>query len=148
MSYLGGLYMKYKCGYTTGVFDLFHIGHLNLLKQAKMNCEYLIVGVSSDELVLQVKGKKTIIPCSERMEILSAIIYVDKVVKQYSVDKLNDWEKYHFNVVFHGSDWENSEIDLINASVLKDKDVDFLYFDRGNYLSTTQICEKIRKETI
>lgn len=140
--------MKYKRGYTTGVFDLFHVGHLNLIRQSKENCDYLIVGVSSDELVVQVKGKKPIIPCSERMEILSAIKYIDKVVKQTSIEKIEDWEKYRFDVVFHGNDWENSEIDLMNATILREHNVDFVYFERGKYLSTTQICEKIKKESV
>jgi glycerol-3-phosphate cytidylyltransferase len=140
--------MKYKCGYTTGVFDLFHVGHLNLIRQSKENCDYLIVGVSSDELVVQVKGKKPVIPCSERMEILSAIKYIDKVVKQTSIEKIEDWEKYRFDVVFHGNDWENSEIDLMNATILREHNVDFVYFERGKYLSTTQICEKIKKESV
>lgn len=140
--------MNYKCGYTTGVFDLFHVGHLNLIRQSKENCDYLIVGVSSDELVVQVKGKKPIIPCSERMEILSAVKYIDKVVKQTSIEKIGDWEKYRFDVVFHGNDWENSEIDLMNATILKERNVDFVYFERGEYLSTTQICEKIKKESV
>lgn len=140
--------MKYKRGYTTGVFDLFHVGHLNLIRQSKENCDYLIVGVSSDELVVQVKGKKPVIPCSERMEILSAIKYIDKVVKQTSIEKIEDWEKYRFDVVFHGNDWENSEIDLMNATILREHNVDFVYFERGKYLSTTQICEKIKKESV
>ena len=140
--------MKYKCGYTTGVFDLFHVGHLNLIRQSKENCDYLIVGVSSDELVVQVKGKKPVIPCSERMEILSAIKYIDKVVKQTSIEKIEDWEKYRFDVVFHGNDWDNSEIDLMNATILREHNVDFVYFERGKYLSTTQICEKIKKESV
>ena len=140
--------MKYKCGYTTGVFDLFHVGHLNLIRQSKENCDYLIVGVSSDELVVLVKGKKPVIPCSERMEILSAIKYIDKVVKQTSIEKIEDWEKYRFDVVFHGNDWENSEIDLMNATILREHNVDFVYFERGKYLSTTQICEKIKKESV
>jgi glycerol-3-phosphate cytidylyltransferase len=140
--------MKYKRGYTTGVFDLFHVGHLNLIRQSKENCDYLIVGVSSDELVVQVKGKKPVIPCSERMEILSAIKYIDKVVKQTSIEKIEDWEKYRFDVVFHGNDWENSEIDLMNATILREHNVDFVYFERGKYLSTTQICKKIKKESV
>ena len=140
--------MKYKCGYTTGVFDLFHVGHLELLKKAKSNCSYLIVGVSSDDLVFQVKKRRPIIPCSERMKILAAIRYVDKVVEQTSIEKLADWEKYHFDVVFHGDDWKNSEIDLYNARVLKDKHMDFVYFDRGKFLSTTQIRKKIIKEKV
>lgn len=136
--------MLYKCGYTTGVFDLFHVGHLSLLKQAKSCCLSLIVGVSSDELVLEVKKHLPVIPCDERMEIISAIKYVDLVVKQTTVDKLLDWQKYHFDAIFHGDDWKNSQIDLDNMRKLQDKSVDFIYFDRGHHISTTGIIKKIK----
>ena len=95
---------KYKIGYTTGVYDMFHIGHLNVLKRAKELCEYLIVGVSTDELVESYKHKKPIIPFEERAEIVKAIRYVDEVVPQTSMDKLQAWEKLRFEAMFHGSD--------------------------------------------
>ena len=79
---------KYKIGYTTGVFDMFHIGHLNILKRAKEECEYLIVGVSTDELVESYKGKTPIISYEERKKIIESIKYVDKVVPQTSMDKM------------------------------------------------------------
>ena len=100
---------KYKIGYTTGVFDLFHIGHLNILKRAKEQCEYLIVGVSTDALCVQRKNKKPIICESERMEIVSAIKYVDQVVFQADMEKLDAVIKYNADVVFVGSDWKGTE---------------------------------------
>ena len=101
---------KYKIGYTTGVFDMFHIGHLNILKRAKEQCDYLIVGVSTDALVESYKHKKPIVPFEERMEIVSAIKYVDQVVPQTSMDKLAAWEMYHFEAVFHGDDWKGTDL--------------------------------------
>lgn len=97
-----------KIGYTTGVYDLFHIGHLNLLKNAKANCDYLIVGISTDELV-QYKGKSPVIPLEERMAIVEAIKYVDKVVIQDDLDKVKAWDKYHFDVLFVGDDWKGTD---------------------------------------
>jgi len=101
---------QYKIGYTTGVYDMFHIGHLNILRAAKELCEYLIVGVSTDELVEKYKQKTPIIPFNERIEIVRAIKYVDEVVPQLSMDKMEAWEKYHFNVIFHGDDWKGSKL--------------------------------------
>src|SRR5690606_7519937 len=99
---------KYKVGYTTGVFDMFHIGHLNILKRAKEKCDYLIVGVTTDELV-SYKNTKAIIPHTERMEIISSVRYVDKVVSQDTMDKFTAWNKYKFDVMFVGSDWKGTE---------------------------------------
>ena len=99
---------KYKVGYTTGVFDLFHIGHLNILKESKELCEFLIVGVSTDELVKQYKNKEPVIRYEERKTIVESIRYVDMVVPQESMNKLEAWEKYHFDAVFHGDDWKGS----------------------------------------
>ena len=94
-------------GYTTGVFDLFHIGHLNILKRAKEQCDYLIVGVSTDELVEQYKHKTPVIPYEERVEIIKSIRYVDEVVPQLNRDKYEAWEKYHFDRMFVGDPFDH-----------------------------------------
>jgi len=99
---------KKVIGYTTGVFDLFHIGHLNILKQAKENCDYLIVGVTTDELV-SYKNTKSVIPFEERKKIVEGIKYVDKVVPQTNMNKMKAWEELHFNRMFVGSDWQGTE---------------------------------------
>ena len=95
-------------GYTTGVFDMFHIGHLNILRRAKEQCDYLIVGVSTDELVEHDKHKTPIIPFENRCDIVGAIKYVDKVVPQVDKNKFEAWQKYHFNKMFVGSDWQGT----------------------------------------
>jgi glycerol-3-phosphate cytidylyltransferase len=107
---MNGKVKKFKIGYTTGVFDMFHIGHLNLLKRAKELCSFLIVGVSTDELVLQYKYRKPIIKYSERFEIVSSITYVDKVVPQKNRDKIKAYRKYNFDVMFVGDDWKGDPL--------------------------------------
>lgn len=97
-------------GYTTGVFDMFHIGHLNILRRAKERCDYLIVGVSTDECVESYKHKIPIIPFEQRAEIVQAIRYVDEVVPQPSMDKLEFLKHRHFDVMFHGDEWKGTEI--------------------------------------
>ena len=95
-------------GYTAGVYDLFHIGHLNLLKKAKENCDKLIVALTTDELVTY-KGKTPVIPLNERIEIVKAIRYVDEVVIQDDLDKFNAWKKHHYDILFVGDDWKGTD---------------------------------------
>ena len=95
-------------GYTTGVFDLFHVGHVRVLKNAKALCDRLIVGVTNDALV-SYKSKKAVIPFEERLEIVSACRYVDVAVEQSSMDKLDAHNRYKFDIMFVGDDWYNSE---------------------------------------
>lgn len=97
-------------GYTTGVFDMFHIGHLHLLKKAKNRCDHLIVGVSTDELVQSYKGKTPIIPFEDRLEIVSSLKFVDDVVVQSHRDKLQAYFDIGFDVMFVGDDWKGSEL--------------------------------------
>lgn len=137
---------KYKIGYTTGVYDMFHIGHLNILKRAKEQCDYLIVGVSTDELVESYKHKTPIIPFEERMAIVEAIKYVDQVVAQENMDKFAAWEKLHFNAIFHGDDWKGSsmydEIEKRLASV----SVDMVFLPHTDGTSSTMLSEKLTRE--
>lgn len=95
-------------GYTTGVYDLFHIGHLRLLRNAKAMCDKLIVGVSTDELVAY-KYKKAVIPFAERIEIIQSIRFVDTVIPQENMDKMEAWKKLKFDVMFVGDDWYQSD---------------------------------------
>lgn len=134
---------KYKVGYTTGVFDLFHIGHLNILKRAKEMCDYLIVGVSTDELVENYKNKTPIIPYEERIEIVSAIKYVDKVVPQIDRDKFDAWKRLKFNVMFVGNDWKGSKLFNEVENKFKMVGVDVVYFPYTKGTSSTVLREKV-----
>ncbi len=129
---------KYKIGYTTGVYDLFHIGHLNLLRRAKEQCEYLIVGVTVDELV-SYKGKQAVIPFEERMAIVEAIRYVDRVVPQTSMDKLAAWEQYHFDAIFVGDDWKGKPNWIRYEQQLAEKGVDVVFFPYTQHTSSTRL---------
>lgn len=117
---------KYRVGYTQGVFDMFHVGHLNLLKHAKEQCDYLIVGVNSDELVREYKKKETVVYEEERAEIVASIKYVDQCVIADTLDKTEQWEKYRFDAVFIGDDWKGNarwlqtekELERVGAEVV------------------------------
>lgn len=97
-------------GYATGVFDMFHIGHLNLLKRAKEQCDYLLVGVSTDECVMSYKHRLPVIPFEHRFAIVSAIRFVDEVVPQKTMDKLAFLKIRHFDIMFHGDELKGSEL--------------------------------------
>ena len=136
----------YKLGYTTGVFDMFHVGHLNILRRAKEHCEKLIVGVSTDELVKSYKHKVPIMPLEDRLEIVSAIKYVDKVIIQSDLDKFKAWEKLHFNAIFHGDDWKDSELYYEMERKLKLVHVDTIFLPHTEGISTTILTEIIRRK--
>jgi len=93
-------------GFTSGVFDLFHVGHLNLIENAKTKCDYLIVGVNSDELMIEYKNKRPIIPFEERIKIVSAIRSVDEAIRVDSLDKELIWKDKKFSFLFIGDDWK------------------------------------------
>lgn len=134
---------KYKIGYTVGTFDMFHIGHLNLFRQAKEYCDYLIVGVHSDEWVMHCKNRSTVIPYEDRAEIVGAIRYVDEVVKNESRSKLEALEKYHFDVAFIGDDWKGTEVWNKIEAELKEHGCDTIYVPYTKGISTTQIRRKL-----
>jgi len=134
---------KYRLGYTTGVFDMFHIGHLNILRRAKEKCEFLIVGVTTDELV-SYKNKKAVIPYDERVEIVKSIRYVDKVVPQKNMNKMQTWEKYKFDVMFVGSDWKGTKKWKDFEKQFSKVGVDIIYFPYTKYTSSTLLREAIQ----
>ena len=133
---------KYKIGYTTGVFDMFHIGHLNILRRAKEQCEYLIVGVSTDELVESYKNKTPVIPFEERKAIVEGIRYVDQVVPQTSLDKVAAWEKLHFDAVFHGDDWKGSARWSETCRKLAERGVEVVFLPYTQNVSSTLLRTK------
>ena len=134
---------KYKVGYTTGVFDMFHIGHLNILKRAKEQCEYLIVGVSTDELVQEYKNKTPIIPFEERAEIVQSIDCVDRVIAQENRDKYEAWRELKFDVMFVGDDWKGKPLFMKVEEEFKKVGVDVVYFPYTKDTSSTILREKL-----
>ena len=135
-------------GYTTGVFDMFHIGHLNILKRAKEQCDYLIVGVSTDEVVEEYKKKIPIIKFEERIAIVEAIKYVDEVVPQTTMDKMEAWKQLKFDVMFHGSDWKGS--DMYNHIIEKFNNVGVkvIFLPHTEKVSSTLLTEVLYNKKI
>lgn len=130
---------KEVVGYTTGVFDLFHVGHLRLLQRAKSRCDKLIVGVSTDELVQEYKRKKPVIPFEERVEIVSALKCVDEVVAQRHRDKVAAYHEIKFDVMFVGSDWKGSDLFNQVEAELAGHGVDVVYFEYTSNVSSTSL---------
>ena len=135
---------KYKIGFTQGTFDMFHIGHLNLINHAKEYCDYLIVGVNSDELVEQYKGKMPVINERERAEIVRNIKAVDECVMTTTLDKVVAYSKHRFNAIFIGDDWkgnarwEQTRIDLEKYGV------ELVYLPHTDGISSTALTGVIK----
>ena len=134
---------KYRVGYTTGVFDMFHIGHLNILRRAKEKCDYLIVGVSTDELVMEYKNKTPIIPFEERAEIVRSIDCVGRVIAQENRDKYAAWRELKFDVMFVGDDWKGKPLFMKVEEEFKKVGVDVVYFPYTKDTSSTILREKL-----
>ena len=137
-------------GYTSGVYDLFHIGHLNLLKNAKGMCDKLIVGVTTDDLVTY-KGKKAFIPFEDRIEIVRSCKYVDAAVPQYDMDKLTACMKFGATYLFVGDDWYGTEKWKQYEQEFEKFKIKIVYFPYTKGISSTKITEalnKIRKDDL
>ena len=140
--------MKKKVGYTSGVYDMFHIGHLNVIRNAKERCDYLIVGVSTDEVVEQNKNKKPIIPFAERAAIVEAIKYVDKVIPQERYDiegKIETVKTNKIDVMFVGSDWQGTEKWNKIEEELAKIGCKVVYLPHTDGISSTILIEKLKK---
>lgn len=129
-------------GYTTGVYDLFHIGHLNLLKNAKGMCDKLVVGVTVDELV-QYKGKKAMIPFEDRIELVRCCKYVDAAVPQYDMDKLTAAKKLGASYLFVGDDWYGTEKWKKYEKEFDEAGIKIVYFPYTKGVSSTKINEAL-----
>lgn len=131
-------------GYTTGVYDLFHVGHVNMLRNAKSMCDRLIVGVTVDELVAY-KNKSSVIPFEERIEIVRACRYVDLAVPQDTMNKLDAYNRYKFHKMFVGDDWFKSEKWDDYEKEFKNVGVDIIYFPYTKSTSSTLINSTLQK---
>lgn len=136
---------KITIGYTTGAFDLFHIGHLNILRNSKAMCDKLIVGVSTDNLIETTKNKKCTIPFSDRIEIVRSIKYVDIAIPQEDKNKLEAWKKLKFNIMFVGDDWFNQNNWKNYEKQLNDVGVKIMYFPYTKHISSTILKKEISK---
>ena len=139
---------KYKIGYTQGVYDMFHIGHLNLINHAKQYCEFLIVGVNADDLVKEYKHKTPVIPESERVEIVRNIKAVDEAVIAHTLNKKVAFDNYHFDVIFIGDDWKGNPRWEETRREMAELGVDLVFLPHTNGISSTELRmveeEKVR----
>lgn len=126
-------------GYTAGVYDLFHIGHVNVLKRAKAACDHLIVAVTTDELALQQKGRLPVIPFAERCAIVSSVRWVDQVVPQTSMDKLGAWRAHRFHRMFVGDDWKGTPRWTELERRFEPLGVEIVYFPYTEHTSSTKL---------
>ncbi len=131
-------------GYTTGVYDLFHIGHLNLLKNAKGMCDKLVVGVTVDELV-QYKGKRALIPFEDRIEIIRSCKYVDAAVPQYDMDKLKACKELGATILFVGDDWYGTEKWKKYEERFATERIKIIYFTYTKGVSSTKVTDALKK---
>ncbi|MDN3497542.1 adenylyltransferase/cytidyltransferase family protein [Planococcus sp. APC 4015] len=135
--------MTVRIGYAAGAFDLFHVGHLNLLRHAKENCDFLIAGVVSDEMLRDVKGIESVIPTAERAEIVQNIRFVDRVHVETVPDKIDTWKQVHFTHFFKGDDWRGTEKGLRLEREFGEVGVEVVYFPYTAHTSSSLLRRTI-----
>lgn len=128
-----------RIGYAAGGFDLFHVGHLNILRQAKTACDYLIAGVVSDEMLLLTKGARPVVPLAERLEIVRHISFVDEAVAETVPGKLDTWRTLGFDVFFKGDDWRGTARGLSLERQFAEVGVEVVYFPYTMHTSSTAL---------
>ncbi|SAK81575.1 adenylyltransferase/cytidyltransferase family protein [Caballeronia ptereochthonis] len=133
-----------RIGYAPGAYDLFHIGHLNLLRQAKAHCDFLIAGVVADEVLIQSKGVKPVIPLAERLEIVSNVRYVDAASPAFTNDKVEIWKDLRFNVLFKGDDWQGTEKGNQLERNFARLGVEIVYFPYGKITSSSALRQTLK----
>ncbi len=135
-------------GYTQGTYDLFHKGHLNLIENAKKQCDYLIVGINSDRLVQEYKNKIPIYSESDRLSIVNGLKAVDEVVLCDTLDKMASWKKFHFHKIFIGDDWKGNPRWEKTAEELKKINVETIFLPHTDGISSTMIKQKIKEGNV
>jgi len=140
--------MKPVIGYVPGAYDLFHIGHLNILRRAALGCDHLIAGVVTDEVLLGAKGRPAVVPLEERMDIVRSITCVDEVVVDVSSDKFVMWQKLRFDVLFKGDDWKGTPKGDRLERDLGAVGVRIVYFPYTTHTSSTALRGLIASESV
>ena len=137
---------KYRIGYTSGVYDMFHVGHLNVLERAKQYCDFLIVGVTTDALCFARKNKMPIINQEDRLRIVQAVRYVDQAIYQETMDKLDVVKKYHVDAVFVGSDWKGTPSWNQYEKEFSEYGCSVVYLDHTDGISSSILREKLNEQ--
>ena len=135
-----------KVGYAPGVFDMFHIGHLNILRNARLGCDYLIAGVVSDEMAARAKGRQPVVPLAERLEIVQSIRYVDEAVCEEVPSKLQMWERLRFDVIIKGDDWRGTEKGNRLEAEFAPLGVEVFYLPYTVHTSSTMLRQALHTE--
>lgn len=132
-----------RIGYASGAFDLFHIGHLNILRQARAHCDFLIAGVVADDVLEETKGRRPVIPLAERVEIVNSIGFVDRVFPETVADKMAIWDEIRFNTYFKGDDWRGTERGRRLERDFAERQVAVVYFPYTIHTSSTTLRQAL-----
>jgi glycerol-3-phosphate cytidylyltransferase len=130
-------------GYVPGAWDMFHIGHLNLIKRARAQCDYLVVGVVTDEVLELAKNKRPVVPLAERLEVVRSMDLVDQAVTDLSSDKLVMWELLHFDLLFKGDDWKGTPSGDRLEATMNSVGVEVVYFPYTTRTSSTALRHQL-----
>ncbi|KUL28205.1 cytidyltransferase [Streptomyces regalis] len=136
--------MGERLGYAPGVFDLFHVGHLNILRRARGHCDRLIAGVCSDELVVRLKGRPPVVPLAERLQIVRSVRYVDETFVATVDDKIAIWKELGFDVIFKGDDWLGTDVWTMLETEFARVGVEIVYFPYTVHTSSTLLRDALR----